>query len=92
MKFARLTPLAMLCAVSLTACGGSDSNSKTSTTTPPTPPTPTLNTVIIPTVVSTEFPAELKVAADAGFTHYVKSPFLKQTATMHFTLWRLMTV
>ncbi|MET2897170.1 hypothetical protein ABXV22_02445 [Vibrio rotiferianus] len=72
MKFARLTPLAMLCAVSLTACGGSDSNSKTSTTTPPTPPTPTLNTVIIPTVVSTEFPAELKVAADAGFTHYVK--------------------
>ncbi|KIF50558.1 hypothetical protein [Vibrio owensii] len=72
MKFARLTPLAMLCAVSLTACGGSDSNSKTSTTTPPTPPIPTLNTVIIPTVVSTEFPAELKVAADAGFTHYVK--------------------
>lgn len=70
MKFAQLSPLAILCAVSLTACGGSDSSSKTSTTT--TPPAPVLNTVIIPNVVSTAFPTELKVAADAGFTHYVK--------------------
>ncbi|MFH0274757.1 hypothetical protein [Vibrio jasicida] len=70
MKFAQLSPLAILCAVSLTACGGSDSSSKTSTTT--TPPAPVLSTVIIPNVVSTAFPTELKVAADAGFTHYVK--------------------
>ncbi|PMO38118.1 hypothetical protein BCT11_17715 [Vibrio sp. 10N.222.52.B12] len=70
MKFAQLSPLAILCAVSLTACGGSDSSSKTSTTT--TPPAPVLNTVIIPNVVSTAFPTKLKVAADAGFTHYVK--------------------
>ncbi|CAH1525070.1 conserved exported hypothetical protein [Vibrio jasicida] len=70
MKFAQLSPLAILCAVSLTACGGSDSSSKTSKTT--TPPAPVLSTVIIPNVVSTAFPTELKVAADAGFTHYVK--------------------
>ncbi|ELB2924682.1 hypothetical protein [Vibrio alginolyticus] len=72
MRYSKLTPLAIFCAISLTACGGSESNSKPSTTTPPTPPMPTLSTVTIPTVVSTEFPAKLKVAADSGFTHYVK--------------------
>lgn len=71
MKFAQLTPLAMLCAASLTACDGSDSSSKASTTTPPSP-TPKFSTVTIPTVVSSEFPAELKVASDSGFTHYLK--------------------
>lgn len=72
MRYSKLTPLAIFCAISLTACGGSESNSKPSTTTPPTPPVPTLSTVTIPTVVSTKFPAKLKVAADSGFTHYVK--------------------
>jgi hypothetical protein len=72
MRYSQLTPLAIFCAISLTACGGSESNSKPSTATPPTPPAPTLSTVTIPTVVSTELPAKLKVAADAGFTHYVK--------------------
>ncbi|WP_045495998.1 hypothetical protein [Vibrio hyugaensis] len=72
MKFAQLTSLTMLCTLSLTACDGSNSSSKTSTTPPPAPSVPTLNTVTIPTVASTEFPTEFKVASDAGFTHYVK--------------------
>ncbi|MDK9755773.1 hypothetical protein KIV40_10140 [Vibrio sp. D173a] len=72
MKFAQLTPLALLCTVSLTACGGSDSNSKSPTTTLPPQPAPTLKTVTIPSVVSKKFPAKLQVAADAGFTHYLE--------------------
>ncbi|WP_440887765.1 hypothetical protein [Vibrio sp. WZ-1] len=69
MKFAPLTPLALFCAVSLTACGGNDSSTVTTTT---SPTEPALNTVTIPSIVSSEFPPELKVASDAGFTHYLK--------------------
>ncbi|WP_431787173.1 hypothetical protein [Vibrio harveyi] len=68
MKFAQLTPLAMLCVVSLSSFGSNEFSSDTSTP----QPNPVTSTVSIPAAVSSQLPPKLKVASDAGFTHYLK--------------------
>ncbi|WP_196368906.1 hypothetical protein [Vibrio harveyi] len=52
MKFAQLTPLAMLCVVSLSSFGSNEFSSDTSTP----QPNPVTSTVSIPAAVSSQFP------------------------------------